>query len=44
MGFNEGWTDGHSRKQRLHMLGNAIVPAAAEVVGHVALGVLQRMT
>lgn len=40
MGFPEDWTDGHKRGQRLKMLGNAVVPQCAEVVGLVAAGVV----
>ena len=41
MGFPDGWADGARRNQRLKMLGNAVVPQCAEVVGHVLLGVMQ---
>lgn len=41
MGFPDGWTDGARRTQRLKMLGNAVVPQCAEVVGHVLKGLAQ---
>ena len=36
MGFPRGWTDvpGVSREERLQMLGNAVVPAAAALAWH----------
>jgi DNA (cytosine-5)-methyltransferase 1 len=33
MGFPEGWVDGLSRSRALQVLGNAVVPQVAEVVG-----------
>ncbi len=37
MGLPEGWTDGVSRTQRLKMLGNAVVPQVAELIGRMIL-------
>ena len=38
MGFPDGWCGDVSRRAALRMLGNAVVPQCAEVVGHVLLG------
>lgn len=42
MGFPDGWTEGAKRNERLKMLGNAVVPQCAEVVGRVLLGLQER--
>ena len=42
MGFPEDWTQG-TRSERLKQLGNAVVPQCAEVVGHVLLGLRDRL-
>lgn len=42
MGFPDGWTTG-TRSERLKQLGNAVVPQCAEVVGHVLLGLRDRL-
>ena len=42
MGFPEDWTKG-TRSERLKQLGNAVVPQCAEVVGHVLLGLHDRL-
>jgi DNA (cytosine-5)-methyltransferase 1 len=44
MGFPRGWTEGHSQKARLHMLGNAVVPAAAALAWCELSAALERGT
>lgn len=38
MGFPAGWTDGPARTHRLRMVGNAVVPAQAELAYRLLLG------
>lgn len=40
MGFPAGWVGGASRTQSLKMLGNAVVPQVADLVGRWAMSML----
>jgi hypothetical protein len=44
MGFPRGWTEGYSRNVRLHMLGNAAVPAGAALAWRELSAALERGT